>query len=751
MHETRGTEVLISRGDISMAWGFDSMAWGFDGMAMDRRAFLQLLSTGAASAAFPTSIARALKIPANTATGTIADVEHIVFLMQENRSFDHYFGTLRGVRGFNDPRAVRLPSGDPVWQQPDETNADGYVLPFHPPAPAGSSDAGLGLTFLEDLAHDWTSTHVAWNEGRYDQWVPSKGPVTMAHLTRSDIPFHYALADAFTVCDAYYCSLLGPTDPNRYHMWTGWVGNDGKAGGPVVGNEESGYSWTTYPERLQKAGVSWKVYQDVGLGLTVAGKWGQTEDAYIGNYGDSALLYFRQYEKAAAGSPLTRRAKTGTQIAKGGSLFEIFAADVKRNRLPQVSWVVTPEAYSEHPNWPANYGAWYVAQLLDALTANPEVWSSTVLILTFDENDGFFDHMVPPMPPAVRTQGLSTVATTHEIFPGNKDYPSGPYGLGVRVPTLVISPWSKGGWVNSQVFDHTSLIRLVEQRFGVTEPNITPWRRAVAGDLTSAFDFKTPNAAVTRLPSTVAYRPPDNERHPDYKPASPAEQSMPVQEPGGRPARALPYNLEVDTEVDRVGGAVVLTFRNAGAAAAVFHVRAGLESEGQESDGLESANLESPGGPWSYTVGPAGELHDRFVFDVNSGSGYDLSVYGPNGFYRAVKGSFAPNPAAELEVHTEYDTIRSRDGVLTSGINLKLRNMGAAECEVSILNGYTQRTETVKVSAGGSAIRHWPLEASTGWYDAMVGVSADVLFLRHIAGHVETGRDSMTDPAMGKA
>jgi phospholipase C len=340
------------------------------------------------------------------------------------------------------------------------------------------------------------------------------------------------------------------------------------------------------------------------------------------------------------------------------------------------------------------------------------------------------------MPPATRAQGLSTIATTNEIFPGNKEYPSGPYGLGVRVPMLVISPWSKGGWANSQVFDHTSLIRFVEQRFGVMESNITPWRRAVAGDLTSVFDFKTPHATVTQLPSTVAYRPPDNERHPDYKPAPPAEQSMPVQEPGGRPARALPYNLQVDAQVDRVGGAVALTFRNAGAAAAVFHVR---------------ADPESVGGPWSHTVGPASELSDRFVFDVASGSGYDLAVYGPNGFLRAFQGSAAGNPAAQLEVTTEYDILRSRDGVLTSGIDLKLRNTGAAACEVSILNGYTQGTETVAVPAGGSVIRHWPLEASAGWYDAMVGVRADAMFQRHIAGHVETGSDSATDPAIGKA
>jgi phospholipase C len=704
-------------------------------MAMDRRAFLQLLSAGAASAAFPSSIARALQIPANNATGTIADVEHVVFLMQENRSFDHYFGMLRGVRGFGDPRAVRLPSGEPVWKQP---NGNGYVLPFHPLTPE-SSDAGLGLTFLEDLAHDWTSTHAAWNEGRYDKWVLNKGPVTMAHLTRSDIPFHYALADAFTVCDAYYCSLLGPTDPNRYHMWTGWVGNDGKAGGPAVGNEESGYEWTTYPERLQKAGVTWKVYQDAGLGLDTAGKWGQTEDAYIGNYGDNSLLYFDQYENAVAGSPLFERSKTGTQATGGASLFEIFAADVKENRLPQVSWVVAPEAYSEHPNWPANYGAWYISQILDALTANPEVWSKTVFFLMFDENDGFFDHMVPPMPPwrsssQTRAQGRSTVSTKHEIFPGDPKYPAGPYGLGMRVPMIVISPWSKGGWVNSQVFDHTSLIRFMEQRFGVHEPHITPWRRAVTGDLTSAFDFKTPNAAVVHLPSTVAYAPPDNQRHPDYKPAPPVDQRMPVQERGRRPARALPYDLAVEAQVDRAGGLVLLTFRNVGTAAAVFHVR---------TDSAER-------GPWSYTVGAQAELKDSFPVSATGEAAYNLSVSGPNGFLRAFKGSIAANPAAELEVSVDHSILRARDGELTADLALDLRNTGAAACQATIRHEYAQRTETVTVPASGVITRHWTLEESSCWYELVVEIDADARFQRHIAGHVETGLDSVTDPAMGK-
>ena len=175
-------------------------------MNTDRRTFLQLLSTGALSAVFPPSISRALSIPAYCQTGTINDVQHIVFMMQENRSFDHYFGTLRGVRGYGDNRTINLSNGSPVWYQP---NGGGYLLPFHPGAP------NLGLQFIEDLPHDWTTTHGAWNQGKYDQWVPNKGTTTMAHLVRSDVPFHYALADAFTICDAYHCSSLQPDNERR--------------------------------------------------------------------------------------------------------------------------------------------------------------------------------------------------------------------------------------------------------------------------------------------------------------------------------------------------------------------------------------------------------------------------------------------------------------------------------------------------------------------------------------------------------
>jgi phospholipase C len=685
----------------------------------DRRTFLHVLGGTALAASLPNSIARAMAIPANHRTGTIEDIEHIVVLMQENRSFDHYFGKLRGVRGFDDPRAVRLPSGQPVWHQPNDLL--GTVLPFHPTAP------DLGLQFLQDLAHDWTSTHVAWNQGNYDQWVPAKGTTTMAYLERQDIPFHYALADAFTICDAYHCALLGPTDPNRYYMWTGWVGNDGSGGGPVIDNAEAGYGWSTFPEVLEAAGVSWKIYQDVGTGLTAAGSWGFTSDAYIGNYGDNSLLYFHQYQNAQPGTPLYEKAKTGTNIAAGGTPFDILKQDVANNSLPQVSYIVAPEAYTEHPNWPANYGAWYVSQVLDTLTANPDLWSKTALFITYDENDGFFDHMVPPTAPATAAQGQSTVATTNEIFPGNSTYPAGPYGLGARVPMIVVSPWSKGGYVNSQVFDHTSIIRFIEQRFGpgrggLPESNISPWRRAVCGDLTTAFNFKSPNATPAPLPSTAGYKPPDTQRHPDYIPLPPLQQAVPAQETGQRYARAIPYELDAHGQLDLAAGHFTIGFANTGGVGVYFQVR-------------DALNLNLPRG---YTVEPGKSLSDNWA----AVGEYDLSVYGPNGFFRRFKGSVLGRNPSDIEVGVSYD---AQGG----GVGLVLANRGRVPRLAIARDAYTNR-EFVQVLAPGESVgKYWPLHDSFGWYDVTVDVEGDSAFRRHLAGHVETGKDSASDPAIG--
>ncbi len=179
------------------------------------------------------------------------------------------------------------------------------VPPFRP-------DIGnLALTFIEDLDYSWDGTHQMFNGGDWDQWLPAKTTTCMAHMERADLPFHYALADAFTVCDANHCSMLGPTDPSRYYMWTGWDRNDGKNGGPVIANDGLGYGWQTYPERFEDAGISWKIYQDIGDGLDARDFWGWTSDPFIGNYGDNSLLYFFNYQKAPPTSPLAQKARTG--------------------------------------------------------------------------------------------------------------------------------------------------------------------------------------------------------------------------------------------------------------------------------------------------------------------------------------------------------------------------------------------------------------------------------------------------------
>jgi phospholipase C len=680
---------------------------------VNRRRFLQLAGGGVAATMLNDSIAKALALPGNHATRSLKDVEHVVVLMQENRSFDHYFGTLRGVRGFGDPHPVTLPSGKPVWYQADGATV---VPPFRP-------DVGnLALTFIEDLDHSWNGSHEMFNGGKWDQWLPSKTTTSMAHMERRDLPFHYALADAFTVCDGYYCSMLGPTDTNRYYMWTGWDGNDGKGGGPVVANDELGYGWMTYPERLQQAGVSWKVYQDSGVGLDGPGFWGWTSDPYIGNYGDNSLLYFFNYQNAAPGSPLYQAARTGTDVDKGGGFFDILAADVRHDRLPSVSYVVAPEAYTEHPAWPAGYGAWYTAGVLDALTSNPDVWAKTALIITFDENDGFFDHVPGPYPNVGGLPGASTVPVTNEFFAGQPGTPKGsggvpgPYGLGIRVPLLVISPWSSGGYVCSEIFDHTSLIRLLEARFGVREPNITPWRRAVCGDLTSAFDFTSPAPRVPKLPSVAGYEPNEDTTPPSYHPQPPAVGKVPVQEPGVRPSRRLGYKLDVDLLADAHG----------------LHLT--MDNRGTLGAGLQARSLTIAGAPYAYTVGAG----DQLLASLPNPGTYDLSLHGPNGFFRR----FAGSPATELTVKTEAD---HRLGVLTvkitgprhprRRITLQLTDAYRSEREVE-LDG----SEEITIDTGRSG----------GWYDLAITTTGDATFGYQLAGRLESLRALTSDPQLGR-
>jgi phospholipase C len=753
----------------------------------DRREFLQLMGMGALASTLGTNISKAMAIPANYRTGTIRDVEHIVVLMQENNSFDKYFGTMRGVRGFSDPRAVKinlpLQSGTgstqvPVFLQPAgaANAAAGYAVPPNygglggpatgasvlPPFRVNPADISpglnsLGLTYLPGTDHGWTTGHESWNLGQHDSWPIAKGPVTMAYLTRADIPYHYALADAFTVGDAYHCSIMGPTNPNRCYLWTGCIGNvnylgsggvDGAGGGPVIGNGlEDGqyYLWQTFPEVLQEAGVTWKIYQDL-IGATFNPDFGDGSlpsgfsSSFVGNYTDNPVLYFNQYATAATGSPLFQNACTGTQIAttvpqSGASelawqtwaegLFANFRSDVQNGKLPQVSWIIPPAGYTEHPDYPSNYGAWYISQIFDILVSNPTVFSKTVFLINYDENDGGFDHLVPPTPPLNSAYGASTVSIQNEIV--TTATPPGPIGLGNRVPFLAISPWSKGGFVNSQVFDHTSVIQFIEQRFGVSEANISPWRRAVVGDLTTAFNFVNPNEPPVTLPSTNGYLPSPTELGGQdgstYVPAlNGVIIGVPKQEHGVRPSRALPYELDVSAEVNVTAQTLTLLFVNTGRAGAVLQVRSGKATDPVRNYTVEAG--KSLTGIW------------------NVGSSYDLSVYGPNGFTRYFKGT-AGAKSANLVVAAYYE--RESCG----SIGLGIANASAGAVTVQVLEAYTGKRLTVPLHHGAGFEDVRQLDQHFGWYDLLITVAEDPTFRYRFSGHVETGRDSVSDPALG--
>ncbi|MFJ2923212.1 phosphocholine-specific phospholipase C [Streptomyces sp. NPDC087307] len=677
---------------------------------INRRRFLQIAGATTGFAALSGSIDRAAAIPAARRSGTVQDIEHIVVLMQENRSFDHYFGSMKGVRGFGDPRPVTLPSGKPVWHQ---SSGGKETLPYHPDAD------DLGMQFIAGLDHDWAGGHNAFNNGKYDNWIPAKGTGTMAYLTRDDIPFHYALADKFTICDDYHCSFIGATDPNRYYMLSGHVGNDGTGGGPVLGNQEAGYGWTTYAERLEKAGISWKVYQDIGDGLDAAGGWGWINDAYRGNYGDNSLLYFNNYRNAKPGDPLYEKARTGTNAKAGDGYFDILKADVKAARLPQISWIAAPEAFSEHPNWPANYGAWYISHVLDALTSNPDVWSRTALFITYDENDGYFDHVVPPYPPASADQGLSSVDTALDHYKGGIGYAAGPYGLGQRVPMIVVSPWSTGGYVCSETFDHTSILRFMEKRFGVKETNISPWRRAICGDLTSAFDFSLKITDPADLPDTAGYAPPDRDRHNSYVPKPPAQGTLPRQEAGARPSRPLSYAPYVDGAADLTTGKYKLTFSAGDQAGAAFQVRSQKRTDG----------------PWTYTAAAGKPVSDSWNSLYSDGS-YDLTAHGPNGFLRTFQGN---NKAAEPEVKARHNA---------GNLKLTLTNPSTTDAHVTVTNAYGGERHTYTVRAGATVEQSIDLRATQRWYDLTVVVEGNTGYLRRLAGHVENGKAGSSDPGI---
>lgn len=697
----------------------------------NRRDFLRLAGTGSAMTMLSGGlIERALAIAPARRTGSIMDVEHIVVHMQENRSFDHYLGMLNGVRGFGDSRPLRLPTGRNVWSQPSAQHPDGYAMPFH-------GDSKTTRSFLVDGAEQShvENVHIL-NRGRYDRWGHS-GDLhkRMIHYGAGDLPFYYALADAFTVCDAYHCSTMTQTYPNRMHLFTGCNGGGTVGGDPQMSNygedetpsadmatdrplDPKAYNWTTYAERLQAADIGWKVYQEHD------------------NFGDNLLSVFPPFRPCAKDSDLYRRGRSWVSEHRDGKdrtrsdgeqLVAAFRRDIETGRLPQISWIVTAADLSEHPTAEPSKGEHVTAKLIEALVDNPDVFAKTVFILNYDEAGGFYDHMPPPVPPVGSYRGKSTVPIDGET----KDYRGSgeagdeqhPIGLGIRVPAMIVSPWTRGGNVCSELFDHTSVLQFMEKRFGVQEPNISAWRRSVCGDLTSAFDFTSAQDMPARsLPGTDDFRERVAKSAAGTANTIPAQQRPTTQMSGQRTHRPLPYRIAADSRID-ADGRLTIAMVNTGKTGVVVTV---YDNRGKEE-------------PRHYTIGAGDRIEDMWQSDM-----FDLTLHGPNGFWRRFVSSGK---------HSDHQ-VRLIDRPELDAVELQIENRGSVPMTFTITLGdaypaHAARSHNVTVAPDRTVGDLWRLSQSDNWYDLSVIAGSDDAIFWHYAGKVDNGRPGRTDPAIG--
>jgi phospholipase C len=344
--------------------------------------------------------------------------KHVIVLMLENRSFDHYFSKLPAV-GVTD---VDVMKGDETNPDPSSGKP---VKVFH--------ETRMCVT---DCAHNWGPVHLQYDDGLMDGFVTTSNPAgerAMGYYDQDDIPYYYWLAKTFSISDRYFCSLLGPTWPNRFYFWggTSW-GRTHTPDTPPLGKPK-------ITNLMEEAGKTWKIYRNgnVSFGLTF-----------------------------------------GSSLAYAGTSFANFDDDVKNDKLadlvlidPNFSGGAAGAQDDEHPPANVQKGQRFVKSVVDALVANPAVWKKTVLFITYDEHGGFYDHVQPPE--ACEPDGDRP-----------PDYKFDRYGF--RVPLYAISPWTKKGYVSHTVADHTSLTRFIENRFNL---GAMTKRDANAWPLLDMFDF----------------------------------------------------------------------------------------------------------------------------------------------------------------------------------------------------------------------------------------------------------------------
>eukprot|EP01013_Petalomonas_cantuscygni_P038271 TRINITY_DN69344_c0_g1_i1.p1 TRINITY_DN69344_c0_g1~~TRINITY_DN69344_c0_g1_i1.p1 ORF type:complete len:721 (+),score=46.30 TRINITY_DN69344_c0_g1_i1:105-2267(+) len=648
----------------------------------------------------------------------ISDMKHVVVFMQENRAFDHYYGSMRGVRGFSDRAATLLPSGRPVFWQPVSANTSEYQLPFH--AEFTSSDAQC----LDAPEMDFPCDMKMWNEGKMDAWNTARDPgYGMMHFQREDLPFYYALADAFTIGDQYFQSTFTATNPNRLFLFSG---SNGLSVGqqPVLDNHEPhpGWEWPTAAEVLEDAGVSWHVLQERD------------------NFDDNGFAWFKTFQEAKPGSSWFDKG-----MARVADVVSSFDAMLANDSLPQVLYIVGPAMLSEHAtNHPAA-GEDLSARLIARLRAHPSVYAKTAFILNYDEGGQFFDHATPPTAPtrpapmSGRTldgsqyDGKSTVDVSGDVWKNYMDTQHVPIGPGFRVPLMVISPWTRGGFVTNAVYDHTSVLRLIETRFNVSFDNISPWRRAVCGDLVTAFDFSRHDTTwPSDLPDTREYFNTSFRQCLLPPPPIPTKQRLPIQEPGVRPARVLPFNLSSSADPvckqtkDDEGNCVL---------------QMSIAVQGSQGAALQMYDLLNVSGVVRhYTVGPDSNIVDSVT--IGRGGAYRFVLHGSNGFVRVFAGSVLPSerlsPRVSLDLTTHSESDWGTIGVLLNA------TPGASALVTD--NAYGNGPWRLSMSSSGQASVRVPVAHVGHWYDLTVSIEG-VAWERRLMGRVEASGVT-SDPAV---
>ena len=390
-----------------------------------------------AACAYTPGLPASKTVPAGLPTGDAIPIKHIVLLMQENRSFDHYYSELN------------IPGLDVAPANASNPDANGNpVTRFH-----------LTTQCMGGGNHSWDAEHHNLDNGKNDGFVTESGTTTMGYYTEADLPYYYALSRTFAISDAHFCSVLGPTWPNRMYFMAG------TSFGIAVGTVEppaydaQGNSTKTLFSELDEAGVDWRDYsQDL----------------------PTVLIVPNTFEP----DHLRPESQFATDVANG---------DLAAVTMVEASDLQGPLSPDEGPPGDVGIGQQFISNIIGTIMKS-QFWDDTVIFLTYDENGGMWDHVVPPaacppddLAPIMNASTVAGGATTPGLF--NQ--------LGFRVPFIVISPYARRGYLSHVVTDHTSILRFVEAKFNL--PAMTK-RDANALPPYDMFDFDHPDFSIPDLP-----------------------------------------------------------------------------------------------------------------------------------------------------------------------------------------------------------------------------------------------------------